>query len=168
MTKCVHNNNPETCAVRPTAEPCNVVAASNLISTFAQYSEALTAARTRQYPLCGENLVYPVLGIVGEAGELADKVKKLWRNKFNELQQQTIEGSRTHVEVDQAVMTMTTTFIDDKLRQELVKEMGDILWYLWAFAEELGVTLDYVARTNVAKISDRAKRGVVCSQGDNR
>jgi len=83
-----------------------------------------------------------VLGLAGEAGEVAEKVKKLQRNKNSQL-----------TEVD---------------CQELVKELGDTLWYLSAIAHYLGVPLSEVAKRNVSKLQDRKKRGVIKSSGDNR
>lgn len=101
---------------------------------------------TAQYPDKGHNAVYPALGLAGEAGELAEKIKKLWRNHG------IMDGlSASHEEI-----------------KEIVKEMGDVLWYLGALADEFGVNLDFVARVNVTKLKDRANRGVIKSEGDNR
>lgn len=111
---------------------------------FHSYQEA--AWGTASYPDKGENLIYPSLGLTGEAGEAADKVKKYWRNfgftKGKELTQ------------DQ--------------RAELVKEIGDVLWYIAAIASELGYSLEHVAEMNIAKLKDRQTRGVIKSEGDNR
>jgi NTP pyrophosphatase (non-canonical NTP hydrolase) len=83
-------------------------------------------------------IVYPALGMMGEAGEVSEKIKKYLR------------GDR---ELD---------------RPELVKEIGDVLWYITALADDLGYTLGDVAAANVAKLSDRRDRGVVKGSGDNR
>lgn len=83
-----------------------------------------------------------LLGLVGETGEFADKIKKILRDK-------------------DGIMT-------DKDRAESVKELGDILWYLAVVSSYLGVELEDVARQNIKKLTDRAKRGVIKSQGDNR
>ena len=83
-----------------------------------------------------------LLGLVGEAGEFADKIKKILRDK-------------------DGIMT-------DQDRTESVKELGDILWYLAVVSSYLGVNLDEVAQQNIDKLADRAKRGVIKSQGDNR
>lgn len=104
------------------------------------------ALGTAEYPNIGNNLVYPALGIAGESGELVDKVKKLWRN----------EGKTSG------------KAITDAQRNELVKEMGDVLWYLAALASEVGVKLGAVAVVNILKLEDRKARGVIKSQGDNR
>lgn len=83
-----------------------------------------------------------VLGLVGESGEVADKVKKLHRNN---------DGAMSEEE-----------------RQELLKELGDVLWYLSAIANYLGTSLDDVATKNLDKLFDRKARGVIKSKGDNR
>jgi NTP pyrophosphatase (non-canonical NTP hydrolase) len=52
--------------------------------------------------------------------------------------------------------------------EEIVKELGDVLWYLAAMADELGTTLNHVAEVNLEKLRDRKERGVIKSSGDNR
>ena len=83
-----------------------------------------------------------VLGINGEAGEVAEKVKKIIRDKNGVMSQQ------------------------DKL--ELGKELGDVLWYLAVFAHDLGLPLDRIARENLDKLQSRKARGVLGGTGDNR
>lgn len=104
------------------------------------------ALSTAVYQNVGENLVYPALGLAGETGEYADKVKKNWRNK----------GS----------MSAANLSHDEKL--EFAKELGDVLWYVAASAKELGFDLTEIAVQNLAKLGDRRNRGVIASQGDNR
>jgi len=89
----------------------------------------------------GSRLVYPALGLTGEAGEVADKIKKLIRDK------------RT---------------LDAQERNEIAKEVGDVLWYVAAMARDLGIDMDTMARMNLEKLRDRAKRGVVGGSGDAR
>ena len=86
-------------------------------------------------------LVYPALGLTGEAGEVADKIKKIIRDK------------RT---------------LDVQERIEIAKEVGDVLWYVAAMARDLGVDMDTMARMNLEKLRDRAKRGVIGGSGDAR
>ncbi len=107
---------------------------------FKEYEDQ--AIKTAEYPVIGQGFVYPTLGLVGEAGEVAEKVKKLFRN-------------------DGGVLT-------DAHREEIKKELGDVLWYLAALSRELGFTLDDVALANIAKLRSRVERGVIKSSGDNR
>jgi NTP pyrophosphatase (non-canonical NTP hydrolase) len=83
-----------------------------------------------------------LLGISGESGELTDKIKKIIRDK---------EGKLSNID-----------------RDEIVKEIGDILWYLSAVANYLDVTLETVARVNLEKLKSRKGRGVIKGSGDNR
>jgi NTP pyrophosphatase (non-canonical NTP hydrolase) len=83
-------------------------------------------------------IVYPALGIAGEGGEVAEKVKK-WLRGDREL---------------------------DKL--ELLKEAGDVLWYLASLADDLGFTFQDMVDENVKKLNSRKARGVQKGDGDNR
>lgn len=112
-----------------------------------QFSEYQVAARqTAQYPEIDNNLLYPALGLAGEAGEAVDKVKKLWRNH------NVTSGGLLELEA----------------KVELAKEIGDVLWYAAALATELGMSLDDIAQQNITKLLDRQARGVIKSRGDNR
>ncbi|MGH7192840.1 MAG: nucleoside triphosphate pyrophosphohydrolase family protein [Candidatus Saccharimonadales bacterium] len=88
------------------------------------------------------DLLHWVLGINGEAGEVAEKVKKIIRDKGGKVSQ------------------------DDK--RELGKEIGDVLWYLAVFAHHLGIEFDDIATANLKKLADRQSRGVIGGTGDNR
>ena len=83
-----------------------------------------------------------VLGLVGESGEVAEKVKKLVRDK---------NGA-----------------IDDATRADLLKELGDILWYVNAVSKLLGSNIGEVAENNLQKVLSRKERGVSKGSGDNR
>ena len=98
--------------------------------------------RTATYPDAGENIVYPTLGLAGEAGEVAEKVKKLVRDKNSDLAQ-----------------------LD---RDDMAAELGDVLWYTAVLADFLDLSLDDVARRNVDKLADRQRRAVLGGSGDNR
>ena len=87
---------------------------------------------TAIYPNKGSNMSYPTLGLCGEAGEIANKVKKIYRDH-------------------DGVLT-------DEYRQILSDELGDCLWYVAAIASELGTTLGKVAMDNVNKLADRKIR----------
>lgn len=99
------------------------------------------ALKTAIYPT-ESGIVYPVLGLAGESGEVADKVKKTIRDRGGEF--------------------------DAETRREIAKEAGDVLWYLAALARELGMTLGELAELNLAKIRSRAARGALHGSGDNR
>ena len=83
-----------------------------------------------------------VLGIVGEAGETADKIKKIIRDK---------SGKPT-----------------DGDKVEITKELGDILWYLVNIARYMGVTMTEVAQMNLDKLESRRERNKLHGEGDNR
>ena len=87
---------------------------------------------TAVYPDAGDNLTYPALGLCGEAGEAAEKVKKALRD-------------------DGGVLT-------DERRAALAGELGDVLWYISACADELGLTLQEIAEFNVEKLAKRHNR----------
>ena len=100
------------------------------------------ARNTAVYPSLGSNIIYPTLGLVGEAGEVAEKIKKIIRDK---------DG-----------------IYDDFSKKEIKKELGDVLWYLSNLSFELGFTLEDVADTNLRKLEERSLRGNISGSGDNR
>jgi len=100
------------------------------------------ASSTAIYPKSEHALWYPALGLAGESGEVADKIKKVMRDH-------------------NGVLT-------EKAKHELVKELGDVLWYLSMLALEMKINLNEVAEKNIIKISSRKKRGVLKGEGDNR
>jgi len=108
--------------------------------TFEEYQKK--SRRTAIYPNLGNNFIYPTLGLAGEAGEVAEKIKKVLRDK---------EGK-----------------IDAATAEEIKKELGDVLWYIAQIATELGLSLEEVAQTNLKKLSDRLERGKISGNGDNR
>lgn len=109
--------------------------------TFDEYQkQAITTALS----IGGESgdFMYRTLGLANEAGEVAGKVKKILRDKEGKLS-----------EADKA---------------EVVKEMGDVLWYLQALADYLDVSLGEVAEQNLEKVLGRKARGTIQGSGDNR
>jgi NTP pyrophosphatase (non-canonical NTP hydrolase) len=97
---------------------------------------------TAKYPAIGHAVIYPTLGLVNEAGEVAGKIKKVFRDK---------EGQ-----------------INPDVREALKAELGDVLWYLAQVATELDLHLDEIAEHNIAKLLDRQARGKIQGDGDNR
>ena len=108
--------------------------------TLNEYQHA--ASNTALYPNRGSNLIYPTLGLCGETGEIAEKVKKLMRDRNG--------------------------VMDDAWKTELVKELGDVLWYVSQTAFELGSDLEAVAQANVEKLRSRQQRDKLHGDGDNR
>jgi len=100
------------------------------------------ARDTARYPAVGRNPIYPTLGLCGEAGEVADKVKKVIRDR---------DG-----------------VFDDALRDDLRLELGDVLWYVAQLCSELDLDLADVARANLDKLASRAARNVIGGSGDRR
>ena len=98
--------------------------------------------RTAKYPAIGHSVIYPTLGLTNEAGEVAGKLKKVFRDKLG--------------------------VIGEAEREALKSELGDVLWYLAQVCTELELSLDEVAEANIAKLFDRLKRGVIKGDGDNR
>lgn len=86
-------------------------------------------------------IVYPALGLAGEAGEVANKIKKVLR---------------------------ANEFFTTGRREEIMAELGDVLWYAAALANDLGFTLDEVASHNLNKLADRKARELIHGNGDNR
>jgi len=109
--------------------------------TFDDYQkQALTTALKSDDEF--KDMMHWVLGLNGEAGEVAEKLKKIIRDKNGE--------------------------ISEADKHELAKELGDVLWYLAVFAHDLGVSFDAVAATNLQKLADRQNRNMLQGSGDNR
>lgn len=107
---------------------------------FKEYQKE--SRKTALYPDKDNNIVYPALGLSGESGEVADKVKKIIRD----------DGGN----------------VSNEVRDAISKELGDVLWYVSQLATEFGLDLDQIALRNIEKLQDRLKRGVLKGSGDNR
>lgn len=103
-----------------------------------QYQELAisTAIYPKEY-----KIVYPTLGLAGEGGEVAEKVKKAIRD----------DGG----------------FSEEK-KQEIAKELGDVLWYVANIANDIGFSLDTICQMNVEKLQSRKERNKLQGSGDNR
>jgi len=135
------------------------------IETFDQYDQAVY---NPGYPDAGRNFIFPALGLAGEAGEFAEKMKKLWRN-HNLSGLSKVAGLRGYmIESIDPVKALEESRQIEELILGGRKELGDALWYLNSAARELGTTLQEIAQENYEKIADRRKRGVIKSEGDNR
>jgi len=111
--------------------------------TLDAYQQA--ARSTARYPQ-DATLLYPVLKLAGESGEVAEKLGKAMRDGG-------WQPGRP---------------LDDATRDALIAELGDVLWYVASVAVDLGSSLEEVAERNVAKLADRAARGVIHGSGDTR
>jgi NTP pyrophosphatase (non-canonical NTP hydrolase) len=97
--------------------------------------------KTAMYPK-DEGIVYTALGLTGEAGEVANAVKKILRDDAGILSQEK--------------------------RDKLIAELGDVMWYMARLATELNVSLEDVMKQNHDKLEDRLARNVIKGSGDNR
>lgn len=107
---------------------------------FEEYQKL--AKRTAVCPLVGHSVVYPALGLAGEAGEAMNKIKKIFRD-------------------DNGVLT-------DSRKKEISRELGDMLWYMAQVCTELDISLDKVAVANIEMLKSRQERNVLKGDGDNR
>ena len=118
----------------------NVDAKAINVSSLNEYQRL--SRRTAMEVRTDHPIVYPTLGLTNEAGEFAGKVKKIFRDKRG--------------------------VISEEDRQELKKELGDVLWYVAQLATELNVSLEEVASQNLQKLFDRQARNQIQGDGDNR
>lgn len=108
--------------------------------TFNEYCDkiaSLTDAELGYIPV-----FYPALGLAGEAGEVADKIKKCIRDNVD--------------------------YNDDDVARSIALEIGDVLWNCAMLASDLGYTLDDVAQLNIDKLESRMNRHTISGSGDNR
>jgi len=91
-----------------------------------------------------QGVVYTTLGLAGEAGEVADKVKKV-----------ICDGGGDF-------------FKDPKIAEDIKRELGDVLWYVAVLSAELGHSLDEVASLNIEKLAARSQKGKLGGSGDYR
>lgn len=99
------------------------------------------ALKTAVYPE-DKRIIYPALGMCGEAGEVADKVKKVIRDN--------------------------NQCFDDERKEAIALEIGDVLWYCATLARDLNYSLEAIAQMNIYKLRSRAERGKLGGSGDNR
>ncbi len=87
-------------------------------------------------------IIYPILGLNGEAGEAAEKVKKCLRDN--------------------------NQIFDDKTKYAIKKELADVLWYIWAAADDMGCSLEDIMKIGIIKVKERQETNTVHGNGDNR
>lgn len=112
--------------------------------TLTEYqAQAITTLTgSHEYGDITPSLMAQVLGLVGESGEVAEKFKKLIRDQGGKITEDT--------------------------KAELIKELGDILWYIASVAHLLGTDIETIAATNLQKLKSRQTRGQIHGSGDNR
>jgi NTP pyrophosphatase (non-canonical NTP hydrolase) len=93
-------------------------------------------------------IIYPALGLASEAGEVADKIKKLIR--------------------DENIKFDGKEELSDRQRAEILYELGDVLWYVAALSRDLGVSLNELAHMNLEKLRLRQMANKLNGSGDNR
>lgn len=111
--------------------------------TFDEYQkQALTTAYTseKNKELMAQTIW--AMGIVGEAGEVIEKWKKIVAYKDGEITKEDLD--------------------------ELAKELGDVVWYIAVMADSLGLSFDDIMQRNVDKLKSRKARGAIKGKGDNR
>ena len=87
-------------------------------------------------------IIYPILGLNGEAGEAAEKVKKCLRDNNGEF--------------------------DVETQNAIKKELADVLWYIWAAADDMNTSLDEIMSIGIKKVKERQETNTVHDNGDNR
>jgi len=97
---------------------------------------------TKTTAIYKQEIIYPALELAGEAGEVCNQVKKIWRD-------------------DDGI-------VSPHRRIDLEKELGDCLWALARLVDDLGLDFNKVAENNVAKLEDRKARNVIGGSGDKR
>ena len=90
----------------------------------------------------GQAIIYPTLKLNGEAGEVAEKVGKVLRDNDGVFTKEIFDA--------------------------IALELGDVLWYIAALADDIGYTLDDIANLNIKKLKSRVKRNKIHGEGDNR
>lgn len=106
------------------------------------YQDAAMLTRTDDTYDENNVIIYPTLGLTGEAGEVSDKVKKVLRDEKG--------------------------IFSDDCKKAIALELGDTLWYAAALAKDLGFTLEEICLMNLNKLADRKKRNKIHGNGDNR
>lgn len=108
--------------------------------TLNEYHTA--AMGTAIYPGKGQNIVYPCLKLAGETGEVSEIVGKMIRD-------------------NQGVLS-------DEIKQKIKRELGDVLWYIAALADEIGCSMEDIAKENLTKLKLRAELNLLNGSGSDR
>lgn len=109
-------------------------------SDFDKYQKE--CKKTAVYPKVGRSFVYPLMGLMGEAGEVSEKIKKLFRDHGGKLTKE--------------------------YKLEIAKELGDVMWYLAQLSTEFNLKFSDVVKMNLEKLKARKIKGSLHGNGDNR
>jgi NTP pyrophosphatase (non-canonical NTP hydrolase) len=131
------NLKKDFCDIKRLAKLSLLSGSRNSNMDFSTYQNG--ARKTAVYPEAAK-VIYPALGLSGEAGEVANQVKKILRDNAGEL--------------------------TEERRTKIIDELGDVLWYAAALASDIGISLDDVAAANLEKLAKRAGDGTL--KGDQR
>lgn len=133
---------------------------ANTLSVYQQ-----TATKSAIYPGRGTplGLAYVALKLNGEAGEFAEHVGKAMRDDALMPFHPLLDPGK-----DSPNRVVNFTALTDERRDLIIKEVGDVLWYLSAACNELGISLSEAALINLTKLADRAERGALRGSGDDR
>ena len=108
-------------------------------------------SRATEFAFYEGSLVYPALGLAGEAGETCEKIKKLVRDDGIDF---TLDDLSEEIEPEKA--------------RALALELGDCLWYIANIANDIGYSLEEIADMNLTKLQDRQHRNKLSGSGDFR
>jgi NTP pyrophosphatase (non-canonical NTP hydrolase) len=108
--------------------------------TLKDYQAQARTTYTREEQGTNEGIAYTTMGLVGEAGEIANKAKKILRGDYSA----------------------------EDIKDDIAAELGDVLWYVSMVAYEFGISLEDIGEANLEKLASRQQRGVIRGSGDNR
>lgn len=122
--------------------------------TFGEYNEE--TLKTAKYPSMGENILYPLTGLLEESGEVAGVIKKAQRTMNPDYQ-----GQRSFYTHNNGISQLANNEAGEAVREKLLDECGDVLWYLNRVVVEAGSSLEEVAKRNITKVQKRLADGTL-------
>lgn len=133
---------PDTGSEQQRAKGNNLLKKDNFNMTELEYYQLNSKSTYGHIKTDNHEVVYPVLGLCSEVGEIADKIKKEFRDRNG---------------------LFSVGFIED-----LESELGDVLWYVTQIASIFGISMSAVAHKNLDKLADRKLRNMIHGDGDYR
>lgn len=149
-------------ATIPHLRPTDFELEPSRVSFLDEYQ--VSAQGTAIYPGKGTplGLIYCALKLAGEAGEVSEKIGKAIRDEH-----MASLGSWFGSQLEGRGAAEIRS-LNPERREALIKELGDVLWYVAGATTELGTSLSEVAQGNLDKLAGRAARGTLQGSGDNR